>query len=93
MGYTPTLKRRYSVLSILAVGFSLTNSWFGISAALITGINSGGPLLIVYGVIGVCVISIAVGVSLGELVSLAFSSIMLVGQFGIDGRGVGGCEG
>ena len=37
MGYRPALRRNYSVLSVLAVGFSLTNSWFGISAALITG--------------------------------------------------------
>lgn len=37
MGYTQDLKRNYSTLSVLGVGFSLTNSWFGISAALITG--------------------------------------------------------
>jgi choline transport protein len=49
MGYTQDLNRNFSVWSVLGVGFSLTNSWFGISAALITGINSGGPLLIIYG--------------------------------------------
>jgi len=51
MGYTPTLKRNYTWFSLLGVGFSLTNSWWGISAALITGINSGGPVQIVYGLI------------------------------------------
>lgn len=49
MGYTQDMNRNFSVWSVLGVGFSLTNSWFGISAALITGINSGGPLLIIYG--------------------------------------------
>ena len=49
MGYTQDMKRNFSVFSVLGVGFSLTNSWFGISAALVTGINSGGPVLIVYG--------------------------------------------
>jgi len=49
MGYTQDMSRNFSVWSVLGVGFSLTNSWFGISAAMITGINSGGPLLIIYG--------------------------------------------
>ena len=43
MGYDPSLQRNYSRLSVLGVAFSLTNSWFGISVALIAGINSGGP--------------------------------------------------
>jgi len=51
MGYVQDMKRNYSVWSVLGVGFSLTNSWFGISAALVTGINSGGPVLIIYGII------------------------------------------
>ena len=69
MGYVPSLKRNYSVFSILGVGFSLTNSWFAISAAMITGINSGGPVLIIYGIILICLISICVGISLSELAS------------------------
>ncbi|KAL9099532.1 MAG: hypothetical protein Q9163_004980 [Psora crenata] len=69
MGYIPSLKRNYTIFSILGAGFSLTNSWFAISAALVTGINSGGPLLIVYGIILICLISICVGISLSELAS------------------------
>lgn len=69
MGYVPSLKRNYSVFSILGVGFSLTNSWFAISAALITGINSGGSVLIIYGIILMCLIGICVGISLSELAS------------------------
>ncbi|KAL8677101.1 MAG: hypothetical protein Q9186_006439 [Xanthomendoza sp. 1 TL-2023] len=69
MGYTQDLKRNYTVLSVLGVGFSLTNSWFGISAALVTGINSGGPVLIVYGIILIALVSTCVGISLSELAS------------------------
>ncbi|KAI9817422.1 MAG: hypothetical protein M1827_001031 [Pycnora praestabilis] len=69
MGYTQDMKRNFSVWSVLGVGFSLTNSWFGISAALITGINSGGPLLIIYGIILIALISTCVGISLSELAS------------------------
>lgn len=69
MGYTQDMSRNFSVWSVLGVGFSLTNSWFGISAALITGINSGGPLLIIYGIILIALISTCVGISLSELAS------------------------
>jgi choline transport protein len=69
MGYTQDMSRNFSVWSVLGVGFSLTNSWFGISAALITGINSGGPLLIIYGIILMALISTCVGISLSELAS------------------------
>lgn len=63
------LKRRFSLWSILGVGFGLTNSWFGISASLITGIESGGPMLIVYGIIIIAFISYCIGSTLSELSS------------------------
>ncbi|KAI9709921.1 MAG: hypothetical protein M1820_002999 [Bogoriella megaspora] len=69
MGYTQDIRRKYTVWSVLGVGFSLTNSWYGISAGLATGINSGGPLLFIYGIILIFLISIGVGVSLSELAS------------------------
>ena len=69
MGYTQDMQRKFSVWSVLAVGFSLTNSWFAISAALVTGINSGGPVLLIYGIISIALISICVGVTLSELAS------------------------
>ncbi|KAL8956022.1 MAG: hypothetical protein Q9183_006444 [Haloplaca sp. 2 TL-2023] len=69
MGYKQDLARKYTVLSVLGVGFSLTNSWFGISAAMVTGINSGGPVLIIYGIILIALISTCVGISLSELAS------------------------
>lgn len=69
MGYSQDMKRKFSILSLLAVGFSLTNSWFGISASLITGINSGGPVLTVYGIPWIAFISACVGITLSELAS------------------------
>ncbi|CAH0021320.1 unnamed protein product [Clonostachys rhizophaga] len=69
MGYVQDLKRNFSVWSVLGVGFSLTNSWWGVSAALITGINSGGSCLLVYGTFLLALVSIGVAVSLAELVS------------------------
>ncbi|UPK91726.1 hypothetical protein LCI18_002661 [Fusarium solani-melongenae] len=69
MGYSQDMKRNFSVWSILGVGFSLTNSWWGVSAALITGVNSGGPCLLVYGTILLALVSVGVAVSLSELAS------------------------
>lgn len=63
------LKRTFSVWSVLGIGFGLTNSWFGISASLITGIQSGGPLLIVYGIIIIACVSYCIGITLSELSS------------------------
>lgn len=63
------LRKSFSLWSILGVGFGLTNSWFGISASLATGLSSGGPLMVVYGIILIALISITIGVSLGELTS------------------------
>ncbi|KAL1970241.1 hypothetical protein VTN77DRAFT_5401 [Rasamsonia byssochlamydoides] len=69
MGYTQDMQRNFSVLSLLGVGFSLTNSWFGISASLITGIDSGGTVLTIYGIPWIAFISACVGVTLSELAS------------------------
>lgn len=63
------LKRTFSTYSVLAIGFGLTNSWFGISASLITGISSGGPMLIVYGIIIIASVSYCIGITLSELSS------------------------
>jgi choline transport protein len=69
MGYSQDMQRKFSVLSLLGVGFSLANSWFGISASLITGINSGGTVLTIYGIPLIAFISTCVGVTLSELAS------------------------
>jgi choline transport protein len=64
-----SLKRRFTTWSVISIGFGLTNSWFGISASLITGIVSGGPLLIVYGILIVTCVSYCIGITLSEMSS------------------------
>lgn len=68
-GYKPELRRNFSIFALLGVGFGLTNSWYGISASLVTGISSGGPMMIVYGIIIIAAISLCVAVTLSELAS------------------------
>lgn len=69
MGYEQEMSRRFSPWSVLAVGFSLTNSWFGLSFSLATGINSGGPVVLVYGLMITATVSLAVAISLAEMAS------------------------
>ncbi|ODV57840.1 amino acid transporter [Ascoidea rubescens DSM 1968] len=68
-GYVSDLKKNFSRLSLLGVSFGLANSWFGVSASLSIGIASGGPLLIVYGLIIVFFFSLCVAATLSELIS------------------------
>lgn len=68
-GYKHELRKNFGFFSLLGVGFGLTNSWFGISASLVSGINVGGPMVIVYGIIIVSAITFCEAISLGELTS------------------------
>jgi choline transport protein len=68
-GYTHDLRKNFNIWSLLGVGFGLTNSWFGISASLVAGISSGGPMMIIYGIMIIACISTCIGISLSELVS------------------------
>jgi len=65
----PQLDRNFSVLSLMGIALCMSNSWFGISASMITGISSGGTVLIIYGSIWITLVSMAVGASLSELAS------------------------
>lgn len=69
VGHVQELRKSFSLLSVLGISFSLANSWFGISTALVTGINSGGPTQLIYGLILITTVCLAIGVSLSELAS------------------------
>ncbi|CAI7664623.1 unnamed protein product [Penicillium bialowiezense] len=69
VGQVHTLRKNFSLLSVIGIGFSLANSWFGISTALATGISSGGPVQLVYGLILITFVCGCIAVSLAELSS------------------------
>ncbi|KAF7529219.1 hypothetical protein G7054_g9918 [Neopestalotiopsis clavispora] len=69
VGHSQELRKNFSLFTILGMSFSLTNSWFGISTALVTGINSGGPVQLIYGIVIVTFTCGAVAVCLAELAS------------------------
>lgn len=65
----PTRKFTKTLKSPEPANLNSTNSWFGISASLVTGISSGGPVVTVYGIIIIALINGCVAISLSELVS------------------------
>ncbi|CAK9440442.1 uncharacterized protein LODBEIA_P45420 [Lodderomyces beijingensis] len=68
-GYKAELRRDFSLLSLLGIGFGITNSWFGISGAMVAGISSGGPVMIIYGIILLAIFGMCIGITLGEMAS------------------------
>lgn len=64
-----TLLKNYRWWSLLGIAFSLTNSWLGVSSSLVVGLYSGGPVLIVYGLIIAVFFTLMCGYTLSEFAS------------------------
>ncbi|PLB51020.1 amino acid transporter [Aspergillus steynii IBT 23096] len=64
------MKRRFSILSIIAVGYNISNSWVAIASSFAIAIQSGGALSLLYGIIAVTVAMLATGLTLAELASV-----------------------
>lgn len=68
-GYLPPSTRPFRLPSLLALGFSTSNTWLAVTGALVTGIANGGPVIYIYGSIFMFLIHLCVSASLGELAS------------------------
>ncbi|KAM3162345.1 7-keto 8-aminopelargonic acid transporter [Lachancea thermotolerans] len=68
------LLKNFKWKSLLGIAFSLTNSWLGVSSSLVVGLSSGGPLLILYGLIIGVFFTFMCGWSLAEFASVLPSS-------------------
>ena len=69
LGYQAQLKREFSLIGIVAFSFSIVTSWSALSGVLIIGAESGGPPVMVWSWIGICVVSLAVAYSMAEMCS------------------------
>lgn len=67
-GYKPQLNRNFGLLSVLAIGFGITNTWFGYSGSLVTGV-AVGPVIYIWGTVGISLIALCIAGTLGELAS------------------------
>lgn len=64
------LKRQFGILSIIAVGYNMSNSWVAIASSFAIAIQSGGALSLLYGIITVAVAMLCTGLTLAELASV-----------------------
>jgi choline transport protein len=63
------LKRTFNLVSMIGFCFSIVSSWTALSGVLIIGAESGGPPVMIWSWVGVCVFSMAVALSMAEMCS------------------------
>lgn len=54
---------------MVGFSFSIVTSWTALSGVLIIGVESGGPPVMVWGWLAVCLVSLAVAYSMAEMCS------------------------
>ena len=69
MGHSQELVRQFGPCSMFALAFSVLGTWSTLAQNLASGINSGGPVTILWGLVLVTICNLCVAVSLGELTS------------------------
>ncbi|MFI1868008.1 amino acid permease [Streptomyces jumonjinensis] len=69
MGYPRKLTRRFRGFDNFAISFTIINIISGIFSAFGFGMGAGGPLILVFGWIGVSVMVLFVGAAMGEIAS------------------------
>ncbi|KAF6815514.1 hypothetical protein CPLU01_14097 [Colletotrichum plurivorum] len=68
-GHSQALSRKFDVWSMLALAFVVLGTWSVFAQSFASGLISGGPIAILWGLCLVTVCNICIGVSLGELCS------------------------
>ncbi|MHC3471752.1 amino acid permease [Streptomyces sp. 7R007] len=69
MGYPRKLTRRFKAFDNFAISFTIINVISGIFSGFGYGMNAGGPRILVFGWIGVCVMVLFVGAAMAEVAS------------------------
>lgn len=68
--YTTPMKRKFSILNIISVGYNISNSWVAIATSFAIAIQSGGAVSLLYGIITVAATMACTGITLAELASV-----------------------
>ncbi|KAE8447904.1 hypothetical protein EG329_009976 [Mollisiaceae sp. DMI_Dod_QoI] len=69
MGYQPELKRSFGLLGMIGFSFSIVTCWSALGGVLVTGVNAGGPPVMIWGWVGISIVSLCVAYSMAELCS------------------------
>ncbi|CEL10752.1 Putative GABA permease [Aspergillus calidoustus] len=69
LGYRQELQRTFSLLDMIGFSFSIVTCWTALSGGFIIGVTAGGPPVMIFGWIGVCVLTLTVAFSMAEMCS------------------------
>ena len=95
--FSTELKRSFSLLGMVGFSFSIVTCWTALGGTLILGIVSGGPPVMVWSWLGICLLSLTVAYSFAEMCSVSclpahvdshFSSLCVLFPYTILGRGI-----
>lgn len=68
-GYKQELKRGFGFFGMVGFAFSVLTCWTALAGSLSVAISAGGPPVIIWSWLGVCVFSLAVAYSFAEICS------------------------
>lgn len=63
------LKRSFGLVGMVGFSFSIVTSWTALSGVLIIGVETGGPPVMIWGWLAVCVFTLSVAYSMAEMCS------------------------
>lgn len=66
----PAVERNLSSLDILSAGWNICNSWAALAVTLAIGLEQGGPVTLIYGLILVVLCESCIAATLAELASV-----------------------
>ncbi|KUJ19226.1 amino acid transporter [Mollisia scopiformis] len=69
MGYQQELKRSFGLLGMIGFSFSIVTCWSALGGVLVTGVNAGGPPVMIWGWVGISLVSLCVAYSMAEMCS------------------------
>lgn len=69
LGYQPQLKRSFGRWGMIGFSFSIVTCWSALGGVLVTGVNAGGPPVMIWGWIAVSLLSLCVAYSMAEMCS------------------------
>lgn len=68
-GHEQTLARKFSIVSMLSLAFCVLGTWAVCAQGLSSGIENGGPVTVLWGLVLVTICNTCLAMSLGELCS------------------------
>lgn len=69
LGYQQELKRSFSLLGMIGFSFSIVTCWTALSGTMIIGAESGGPPVMIWSWVFICLLSLTVAYSMAEMCS------------------------